>query len=158
LGVIVSDEYPQDAITHGLCEACAQHIFAQMGISMREYLDGFDEPVVVVDADGLVQTANAAARRLLGKSLPDIEGCKGGDVFECRYASLPEGCGRTIHCSGCTIRRTVMDTFESGGFHLRVPAYLNPKSPDDSHGFRYLISTKKMGHFVLLRVDDFKAD
>jgi hypothetical protein len=77
----------------------------------------------------------------------------GGDVFECAYARLPGGCGRTAHCSGCTIRQTVMDTVRTGQGHLRAPAYLNRATPDGVQRIPLTISTERVGDFVLLRID-----
>jgi hypothetical protein len=90
---------------------------------------------------------------MLGKGSPEIEGHKGGDVFECAYARLPEGCGNTIHCSGCTIRRTVMETHKTGKSSLRVPATLNRNDPEDPDKITLLISTEKIADVVLLRID-----
>ena len=83
----------------------------------------------------------------------DIEDHKGGEVFECAYAGLPGGCGRTVHCDGCTIRINVMDTHRTGQSRLRVPAYLFRGKPDDSEKTDYFISTEKVGKVVLLRID-----
>ena len=143
----------QEVITHGICKDCAYHLFAQTGMPLLEYLDGLGVPVVVVDAEGTVKTANEQARTLLQKDLSKIEGYKGGDVFECPYAKLPEGCGDTIHCSGCTIRRTVMNTFQTGQSCQRVPADLNHETPDGVEEVPLLISTEKVRDVVLLRID-----
>ena len=102
-----------------------------------------------------VTSANKQAQSLLQKELPDIEGFKGGEVFECAYASLPGGCGNTVHCDGCTIRNTVMDTFQTEMCHLNKPAYLIRGIRDKIQEFQYLISTEKVKDVVLLRIDKF---
>jgi len=153
LGTRESDVHPADAITHGVCPECAHHLFSQMGLPMREYLNGLAAPVAVVDETGRVVTANAMARELLHKELEEIEGLAGGDVFECAYARLPEGCGNTIHCSGCAIRRTVMATHETGQGRLHEPATLYAGPQEDITPVDLLISTEKAGDIVLLRVD-----
>ena len=109
--------------------------------------------MLVVDETGSVVTVNKQALVLIQKSLSDIEDFKGGDVFECAYSKLPGGCGETIHCDGCTIRNTVMDTFQSGRSHLKTPAYLYTGSPDDYTKVDFLISTERVKEFVLLRID-----
>lgn len=143
----------EEVITHGLCADCKFHLFAQMGMPLREYLDGLGVPVAVVDETGRVKTASEQACRLLQKKRADVEGYLGGDVFECEYAKLPGGCGHTIHCSGCTIRRTVTKTFESEKSQYRVPAYLNQATPEGTHQVELLISTEKVRDAVLLRID-----
>ena len=101
-------EYSDDLTTHGICEECKFHLKAQKGMPTSEYLDHLDAPVVIVDSDANVTAANISARGMLGKELDQIIGNPGGNVFECEYAYLPEGCGKTIHCSACTIRKRVI--------------------------------------------------
>jgi hypothetical protein len=125
-----------------------------MGMPLHEYLDGLDAPVLVVSAEGVVETANAQARALLRKELPEIEGYRGGDVFECTHAKLPGGCGQTIHCTGCTIRRTVTHTYNTAQSHLRVLATLNREHGREARRIPFLISTEKVQGVVLLRIDE----
>jgi len=153
LGTRESDVHPAEAITHGVCPECAHHLFAQMGMPLQEYLDGLMAPVAVVGGDGCVLTANARAQAMLEKELTDIIGRAGGDVFECAYAQMPEGCGHTVHCSGCAIRRTVMATHESGRSRIHAPATLYAGTQADITPVDLLISTEKVGDVVLLRID-----
>jgi hypothetical protein len=124
-----------------------------MGMPLREYLDGLGMPVAVVDETGRIKTASDQTCRLLQKKRADIEGYLGGDVFECEYAKLPGGCGETIHCSGCTIRRTVTKTLQTGESQHQVPAYLNQATPDGTQQVHLLISTEKVENVVLLQID-----
>lgn len=153
LGKTEAGQEEQEVITHGICKDCAYHLFAQAGMPLLEYLDGLGVPVVVVDDEGTVKTANEQARTLLQKDLSEIEGYKGGDVFECPYAKLPEGCGRTVHCSGCAIRQTVTNTFQTGQSCQSVPADLNHEAGEGIAQTRLLISTQKVRDVVLLRID-----
>lgn len=155
LGGISSDQASEQLISHGMCAECANHFRAQMGVDIQRFLDGLNEPILIVDSDSVVLTANLKARNFLQKELIHIEGFKGGDVFECEYAMLPGGCGNTIHCSGCTIRMNVMDTFTSGKSHLETPAFLNHKTAGT---LSFLISTEKIGDVVLLRIDKVMSD
>lgn len=141
-------------VSHGLCKSCEYHFIAQAGMPLTEYLEGIAAPVVTVTPEGIIGTANTHAHQLLGKSIEQIRGYPGGDVFECEYAMLPEGCGKTIHCSGCTIRKTVMDTMHTGNPHQRKPAYLNQNLDGASHQIRLLISTEKKGGIVFLIVEE----
>lgn len=154
MGTVPSEGQSENLITHGICIGCADKVYLEMEKDLRSFLDGLAAPVVVVNETGSVETANKRAQMFLGKDLSGLEGYKGGDVFECAYAKLPEGCGNTIHCSGCTIRRTIMDTFQSGKGHLRTPAVLNRATPADPEKIDFLISTEKVGGVVLLRIDD----
>ena len=153
MGTIPSELETEKVITHGICIQCADKIYAEKGMELTSFLDRLEAPVVLVDDTGSVRTANKQARKLLQKDLTDIVGYQGGEVFRCANAGLPEGCGNTIHCSGCTIRNTVMDTLQSGKSHLNIPAYLNRGTPDNFKKIDFLISTEKAKGVVLLRID-----
>jgi hypothetical protein len=106
-----------------------------------------------VDSDVVVAMANKPLLSLFGKTLSQVTGQRGGDVFECAYARLPEGCGRTVHCSGCAIRRAVTETFTTGRSLQKVLAYLNRDAVTQFLQLGMLISTEKVLGMVLLRVD-----
>ena len=154
MGTLPSEVMSENVITHGICLECVNKVLAEYGTETRTFLNRLAEPVVIVDGTGSVKTANKQAQSLLQKELPDIEGYRGGEVFQCIHAELPEGCGNTVHCSGCTIRRTIMDTYKSGKPHLKTPAYLNRGTPDNYRKVDFLISTEKVGGVVLLRIDN----
>lgn len=142
-----------EAIAQGVCDDCLQKSFDRMGEELNSFIDSLAAPVIVVDDNGIVQTANARAQTLLLKTLPEIEGYRGGEVFECAYATLPEGCGNTVHCSGCAIRRSVMETLQTGKSLVKTPAYLNRGTLDNYQRTDFLISTEKISGLVLLRID-----
>lgn len=153
LGEIPAVSVPKESITHGICYDCSHHLFAELGMPLRSFLDGLDAPVLVVDSNGAVMTANDIAMKMVNKELASIEGFRGGEVFECAYARLPGGCGNTVHCSGCTIRQTVMDTFRTGKNHLKVPTTLKQATTAEPQEIHLHISTEKVADVVLLRVD-----
>jgi hypothetical protein len=98
--------------------------------------------------------ANEMALQFLDKDPDAVSGFKGGDVMECAYAKLPEGCGNTVHCAACTIRNNVMETFKTGKSLKRVPASLNRRSRGSVDKMEFLISTEKVDDIVLLRIDE----
>jgi PAS domain-containing protein len=157
LGRVDSREGSVNVITHGICRNCRENMQFQMGVELGVFLDSLKLPIVVVNRGGTIVTGNEQARTLLRKGLPEIEGSKGGEVFECAYARLPEGCGNTRHCSGCTIRRTVMETHGTGRGLLRVPATLNRNNKQDPEKIKLLISTERIADLVLLRIDEVQA-
>lgn len=144
--------HPEEMISHGICESCLENMFFQMGVGIEHYLDSLIAPVIVVSDNGEIVTANSQACSQLGKSVDEMRNKLGGVVFECAYARLPEGCGKSIHCSACAVRRTVMDTFKTGKGHYKVPAILNHETEGE---ISLVISTEKAGNTVLLRVDRF---
>jgi hypothetical protein len=124
-----------------------------MGVPLQAFLDSLQAPIFVVDGDVVVQAANKRGYALLKKGAGLVLQQLGGVVFECAYARLPEGCGRTVHCSGCAIRRSVYHTMETGKSLIRVPAVLNCGEASEPDKIVMHISTEKMGNIVLLRVD-----
>lgn len=155
MGTVSVDTYYEDAISHGICTACMDTFFGPRQIRLLDFIENLNAAVVVVDAAGRVNGANKRAQGLLHKELPDIAGFRAGDVFECAYAKLPGGCGNTIHCDGCTIRNTVMDTFHTARSHLKKPACLTRGTLDNHQEIEYLISTEKVRDVVLLSIDRF---
>lgn len=153
LGASAAEDDKREIITHGICEECTHALFtADTGTTLMQFLTALNVPILVAD-NRSIQAATPAAQELLRKELPDIVGHTEGDVFECAYASFPEGCGHTVHCNGCVIRNTVRDTYFTGNSHVRQPATLKRGSLDDSEDIDLLISTEKLKGVVLLRID-----
>jgi PAS domain-containing protein len=110
------EPFDPERVSHGICNTCLEHFKRQWeGLSLGEYLDRFPEPVLAVDANVRTVAANQAMADLLGRQRRDLEGLLGGDVLECRWARRPEGCGKTEHCTTCTVRRVVEECHRTGG-------------------------------------------
>jgi PAS domain-containing protein len=144
----------RDAVAATTCQDCRAELF-QPGepVVLSEYLNQLEAPILVLDGETRVVTFNDRARALLGKNPPECAGQFGGDVMECAYARLPGGCGHTIHCQACTIRRTVTGTLLSGEPQRDVLAYQDIVTPAGPRQVLYKVSTEKVGHFVLLRIN-----
>lgn len=153
IGEVGSETDSEQLISHGMCPDCAFHLTAQQGMPLREFLEGLGAPILAVDADGRVLAANTQVQALVGTDLSVIEGRLCGDVFECENSLLPEGCGRTIHCLGCAIRKAVTETYTTGRSARKVPAHISRTSSGAPVEVHYLVSTEKMGQIVLLRID-----
>ena len=152
LGSKPSVENTEELVSHGICEDCSSALLGAKKTSLKDFLDSLKIPVLVVGIDVTVHYANKHAREILHKEMPSIEGLCGGDVFECMYAKQ-EGCGKTTHCVGCSIRISVTDTYNTSIKHLRTPAYLIQGSPYNNHEVKFLISTEKISDVVFLRID-----
>lgn len=137
----------------GVCDECLFHLQAQSGMPLLDFLNGLEAPVLLVDGDVVGTGANDRLLALLGKKPEHVKGYRGGDVFECQHAALPGGCGRTVHCSGCAIRRAVTETFITGNSLKQVPAYLHRGGPQNPLRLGMRISTEKLWNVVLLRID-----
>ena len=140
-------------ISHGICKDCMQAFAGREGVKLETFIENLPVPVLLLNGRAVVVQANSRARAMLGKAAEQIAGFRGGEVFECAYAALPGGCGETVHCSGCAIRRSVIDTFASGVPLHRVPAVLSRKTRGGKVRADLLISTGKMGGIVLLKID-----
>jgi hypothetical protein len=111
---------------NGMCPACAAY-FDRMrrGVSLGAYLDMFELPVLVCDGDGKVVAVNSAMAARTGEEAAGSAcGTQFGSVVACERSRLPGGCGKTIHCRDCTIRRMVSEVSRTRLARTRVPAYL----------------------------------
>lgn len=141
-------------ISHGICEGCMVDFKKDDVLDLETFLDQLPGPVLLVDENARVLTANQAAQELIGKSAVQVSNQLGGDVFDCAHARRPGGCGKTIHCKSCTIRLTVTDTQLHGESHVRVPATLDLHTGTRSQEVKFLISTEKSDGRVFLRIDE----
>ncbi len=141
-------------VTHGICKSCKDFFFGDRRLTLDQFLNRLEAPVLMVNTQGEIMLANDKALRLLNKDLESVIGFRGGDVMECAYARLPEGCGNTVHCAACAIRRSVMETFKTGICLQQVPAYLNRLDRKSVHKIKFLISTERVDDIVLLRIDE----
>ena len=141
-----------------MCQDCAGHFRAELDHpSLREFLDRLGVPVLLVDDDVRILVASEMARTLLGKVKEEIEGNCSGDIIECANARLPGGCGGTMHCKACVIRISVQETYVTGKSLERIPAHADIVGTDGPIRARFLISTERVGQFVLLRIDEVSA-
>jgi PAS domain-containing protein len=146
-------------VSYGICLPCANAVIISVPNNLQDFLEQISVPVVLMSYEGVVRTANQKACTLLGKEHAQFAEQLAGDVFECAYALLPGGCGNTYHCSGCVIRRSVMDTHETGKPMRRIPATLMQNTPDTPLEIKFLISTEKFSDYVILKIyeDDLAA-
>lgn len=124
---------------------------------MQRFLDSLEQPVLAVDGECRIQVANVQACEVLGKTRESMRNELLGRVFSCAHSRLPEGCGRAIHCSGCSIRRAVTRTYETGEAQLFVPATLRPDRANECTEIALKITTIKADGVVLLRVEDLQG-
>lgn len=157
MGIVVNNQVPDTEISHGICEKCLENIEFQKGVSLQNYLDSFSLPVMIMgiyaDTYLITKAVNKAACQVLEKEPEEMVQHLGGNVFECAHARLPEGCGRTIHCSGCTIRRAVLHTFNTGEPQSMLPATLKRSVHGQAATINLYITTVKTGGMVILRID-----
>ena len=142
-------------LSHGICQECYIPLLQQEeGLSLDEYLETFNVPVMVINSESRVAAANSSALNMLNKSYERVHGLLGGEAMECQYARLPGGCGQTSHCETCTIRMLVHQTLEDKIFHHHETVYLMT----DSGRIRFLVSTVFKDGKVLIIIEDSFMD
>ncbi len=102
-----------------------------------------------------VVTANEAACKLFGKDLAQIEGKRGGQVFDCIHSFTPLGCGQDKNCEGCKIKNAVIETFTSGTPQESIRTVLIIKKDNDTRPYELQVSTGKVEGFVIITVDEY---
>jgi len=146
-------EDTDELITHTICEECSDNLDFQLGVSLHRYLDSLKIPIALIDGMGNILKTNAEAAKM--PISPECElACEWhGRIYECAHARLPERCSNTIHCSGCTIRFAVTETYNSGLGFSCVPALVNGCTSSPAQKCDYLISTNLVDGMVLLKIE-----
>lgn len=140
-------------VTTNLCPQCLQYFELREVADICQYIENLPAPILVIDGNNMIKGANTQACKAVSIDLPHILNLRGGDVFECAYAHLPEGCGKTVHCSGCQIRRAVLNTLATGKPSLGVSVELVQRVDGKDRKVTIEISTQRVANCVLLRVD-----
>ncbi len=145
------EPFHDDRVSHSICSECFDYFEEQIkGLSLERYLDKFEAPIMILDADGRIVASNKMAEEMTGKPRREVFGLLGGEAMECAYARLPEGCGKTVHCETCTIRRTVMNALNSGEPQLHVPVTLKQADRE----IKMIISTEKIDELVRIIIEN----
>ncbi len=139
------------AITHGICADCAERVFKSYHQNtVRKFIDEIEAPIIVIQNDTTIALTNKKADKMLEAE----RGNKTGDALECSCANLPGGCGKTIHCKACTIRRTIQKTRKTGKSYSNITAYQNVDTPKGTKHKTVTIATEKIWDTILVRVDE----
>lgn len=119
------------------------------------FIHALDSPTLLMQSEPrLVVTANKKACELLGKNLNQIEGYRGGEVFDCIHAFTEKGCGIDPNCENCKIKSAVVDTFLSGKSHVGVQTILDIKNHNAINPYVVKVSTRKVGDFAFVTIDE----
>ncbi len=142
-----------DITSHGICENCS-HVVTNFNFTdLKSFLDTIGAPILLVNDNWNLLSANETAMQALGKNQDKLEHLLGGEVMDCKYSELPGGCGKTNKCTGCIIRSAVESTHKTGKPQTRVEAFQFKKQPNGYVRTKYIFSTQKIGESVLIRID-----
>ena len=121
-----------------------------------EWIETIDTPILLMQGNPRqVVTANRRALELFEKELHEVEGRRGGQVFDCIHAFTVDGCGKDINCEGCKIRDAIIDTFTTSKTHNGVSTTLQIKKAGGTISTVLQVSTEKIGDLALVRIERF---
>lgn len=141
-------------VSHSMCAECAFQLEYRK-VPLANLLERLPGPVCAVDGKGQVLAVNQSLCDTLGSDAGEMVSKRLGDVFHCVHA--PGGCGETVHCTGCTIRRQVNQIRRTGAARSRVPAYTFVEGPDGPQRLELELSTELLGETVLVRLDSVQT-
>lgn len=125
-------------------------------LNYSELIEAVDAPILLMQGNPRqVVTANRRALELFEKELRDVEGYRGGQVFDCVHAFTEDGCGKDRNCEGCKIRDAIIDTFTTAKPHNGVSTALQIKKADGTMTYVLQVSTEKVGDLALVRIERF---
>ncbi|HOX46493.1 MAG TPA: hypothetical protein PK668_23010 [Myxococcota bacterium] len=130
-GVHISVLQPLDdeRISHGICQDCADFYSRQSGQRLGDLVNRLGPPVLILDGQARVLAASRDLLEHAGVCLEHPGGLLAGEVLECVYARRPEGCGGTVHCAACAIRRLVTATSSDGQRREEPASLVKPGGP-----------------------------
>jgi len=139
-------------VTHSICSDCSDNLEFQLGVPLQRYLDSLKIPIIALNGDGRVIAVNCEASRIHpGKTGEEMAEWH-DRIFECAHARLPEGCGNTVHCSGCAIRFAAVECYRTGESLRNLPAHITHCDSDSADKAELLISADMINKVVFLRV------
>ncbi len=154
---IKDQEQENNFITSGICSGCIESVFNQQDDPLISFLDKFDVPILLMQPDPRqVRTANKKVCELFEKDLSQIEGRRGGQVFDCKHAFTEAGCGKDDNCEDCKIKNSIVDTFTSGKSHDGIFTVLEIMKNTTLSPYALQISTEKIGDLALIRIDKYE--
>ncbi len=145
------------SIRSAVCDGCVAHQSATSDYAAL--LEGIDAPLLLMQGNPRqVVRANRKALALFGKTPQQVEGHRGGQVFDCIHSFTEAGCGKDVNCDGCKIKDAIVDTFASANPHNGVSTGLSIKKANGIRNYVLQVSTEKLGDLALVRVERYDAD
>ncbi len=145
-------ESNKSGISHGVCQKCLPRLAKEMSQPLSKFLDDLDAPILILGENMQVISANEAARKISKYVENDLNELRCGEVIGCSHSREENGCGNTVHCLSCAIRKSVAHTFKTGEPCLDVPAYPDVCIIGGGQPIRFRITTEKKGDFVCLLI------
>ena len=138
-----------------ICECCLEHLKVS-AVANQASIDDLPVPILVFELYAgtyiITTSANKRACEVLGRDRQETVQHLVGNVFACVHACLPEGCGRSTHCSGCALRNVIVDTYQKRSPQYEVQATLKRSIDGQAVSSLLSLSTIKSGNMVILRL------
>lgn len=136
-----------------VCDSCASRLSGTA--ADRALLESLNVPVLLMQGNPRqVVTANTQALQLFAKDVAEVEGHRGGEVFNCIHSFSDAGCGKDVNCENCIIKNAIVDTFVTATAH-NVATTLQIKRADDPTPRLLQVSTEKVGEYALVTIEKF---
>ncbi len=115
--------------------------------------------MLLVDQDRRVLKMNGQALEFSGRSLQENVEIRGGEALRCVHAfDDANGCGFGPECKNCGVRKSILETFETGKAIKCREAAISSQSGEGRKDINLLVSTKPLEGFekkvVLVCIDD----
>lgn len=149
-------QLPPCSASYVICPACSLKMTKSDTSITRALVEAIDAPVLLMQSEPRqVHTANQKALALFGKILCEVEGHRGGEVFDCINSFTEAGCGKDKNCKDCKIKEAVIETLTTGQSFQKVSNQLEIKKANNTNTFDMQVSTERVGEFALLRIDQY---
>lgn len=144
-------------ISFEICDGCVSRV--SEASDYNTLLEAIDAPVLLMQGNPRqVVTANSKALALFEKQPQEVEGHRGGQVFDCVHSFTEAGCGKDTNCEDCRIKNAIVSTFTSANPHSGISTELLIKKANGTKTYTLQVSTEKLGDLALVRVERYDAD
>ena len=102
--------------------------------------------MLLVDRERRVRLTNRRGAEFAGKTVEEIKGMRAGKALRCIHSlDDPKGCGYGTVCENCGVRKTVLNTIETGQSHEQVEVEMRfEREGTDTEGRTFLIYTNSL--------------
>jgi hypothetical protein len=153
--VLIDGDSPAGMLSHGICADCLKQLINSPEVSLLDFLNSIEFPVMVTDKSVAIHLMNRTAERILGDAVVQKEGLTVGGAIECIHAGISGRCGGSEYCEGCVLRRTISETHEDG--QPRHGVYSEHELVAVRGGAkRFRFSVTKAGEAVLLAIEEVR--
>ncbi|WP_462273503.1 PAS domain-containing sensor histidine kinase [Methanohalophilus sp.] len=98
--------------------------------------------MMLLDNERRIRKINDYGAKFIESSAKYLMGLRAGEALRClHHLDDPGGCGYGPFCDGCTVRNTVVETFETGNPHDMVEATLPISVEGKEKELTFLVST-----------------